>query len=718
MPGPLRATRSGTCEVPRFRATAQATYSRPARPDRVTTPVPGGPLACHPGLGSIGHGRREDRRASEPAQAGPAQSRPGSDASRRWTSGRSTSTASRGGTTRRGSSRSPRRTTPSPPSRSTRTAAWSSSTGARPRTSTSSTPSSPRAASTRPCAEEANALDDVAFARLIVDPNVPRAEVVRLAAGATPEKLARVVALLRPVELQMAISKMRVRRTPSNQAHVTNRLDDPLLLAADAATAVAYGFREVETTVPVNADAPSNALAVLIGSQVGAGGALTQCSIEEALELELGLQGAHDLRRDREPLRHREGLRRRRRHALVQGVPLLGLRLARAQDAGDERRRRGGADGRRRGPLDVQPRVALRRARPRDGRPGRAERRHRRRQRRRLRARRHARAARREPPRHAPRPRVVLGQRRAGQRVGHAPHRAHRAAVPRRLGLHLQRLRRDPALRQHVRPQQLQRRGPRRLPRAAARLGRGRRAAAGDRGRAARRARAGGARVPGRVPRAGAGGVPGRTHVERGRRGRRLQGRHAAGPAGRPGGVRRDHGAAARDPRRGPRPLGDRATRRRPGACSPWGAPGSPATTCRPRRSSTRSMRCLSKITDPNDYQGPAPATRCRRRAGSRSPRSARSGRAPTCWRGTPPARRGHGGAAAGPRLVERGAARPGVGPPRGVHRRLPRPRHQAVVHDVRAAGRRGAGAAHRRGRGARAARRASCACRPPSTSA
>jgi propanediol dehydratase large subunit len=140
-------------------------------------------------------------------------------------------------------------------------------------------------------AEEANAIDDVAFARLIVDPGVPRAEVVRLAAGATPERLARVVALLRPVELQMAVSKLRVRKTPSNQAHVCNRLDDPLLLAADAATAVAYGFREVETTVPVNADAPSNALAVLIGSQVGAGGALTQCSIEEALELELGLRG-------------------------------------------------------------------------------------------------------------------------------------------------------------------------------------------------------------------------------------------------------------------------------------------------------------------------------------------------------------------------------------------------------------------------------------------
>ena len=38
------------------------------------------------------------------------------------------------------------------------------------------------------------ALDDVAFARLFVDPGVPRAEVVRLVGGTTPAKLARVVA--------------------------------------------------------------------------------------------------------------------------------------------------------------------------------------------------------------------------------------------------------------------------------------------------------------------------------------------------------------------------------------------------------------------------------------------------------------------------------------------------------------------------------------------
>src|SRR5439155_1556056 len=89
----------------------------------------------------------------------------------------------------------------------------------------------------------------------------------------------------------MAMTKLRARRTPSNQAHVTNRLDDPLLLAADSATTAAFGFREVETTVPVLGDAPSNAVACLIGTAFGADGVLIQCSVEEALELELGMRG-------------------------------------------------------------------------------------------------------------------------------------------------------------------------------------------------------------------------------------------------------------------------------------------------------------------------------------------------------------------------------------------------------------------------------------------
>ena len=140
-------------------------------------------------------------------------------------------------------------------------------------------------------AEEAMRLPDTGFARLAASPDVSRAEVIRLAAGASPAKLARVLALLRPAELTMAMTKLRARRTPSNQAHVTNRLDDPLLLAADSATAAAFGFREIETTVPVLADAPSNAVACLVGAAVASQGVLIQCSVEEALELELGMRG-------------------------------------------------------------------------------------------------------------------------------------------------------------------------------------------------------------------------------------------------------------------------------------------------------------------------------------------------------------------------------------------------------------------------------------------
>ena len=139
-------------------------------------------------------------------------------------------------------------------------------------------------------AEEAMALETVEFARMVVDPAVPRAEVTRLTAGMTPAKIAATLALLTPVEILQAMQKMRVRRTPSIQAHVTNRVDHPLLIAADAAAAVAHGFRELETTVPVFRDAPSNALALLVGGQVAAAGALTQCSVEERTELELGMR--------------------------------------------------------------------------------------------------------------------------------------------------------------------------------------------------------------------------------------------------------------------------------------------------------------------------------------------------------------------------------------------------------------------------------------------
>jgi propanediol dehydratase large subunit len=140
-------------------------------------------------------------------------------------------------------------------------------------------------------APQAMALDSLAIARMLVDIQTPRSEVVRILSGLTPARLVEVVNHLNVVEMMMALAKMRARRTPSNQAHVTNRKENPALLAADAAEAVERGFSELETTVGVARYAPLNALAVLIGSQTGRGTALTQCAVEEALGLKLALAG-------------------------------------------------------------------------------------------------------------------------------------------------------------------------------------------------------------------------------------------------------------------------------------------------------------------------------------------------------------------------------------------------------------------------------------------
>ncbi len=140
-------------------------------------------------------------------------------------------------------------------------------------------------------ASEAAALGDSEIARMLVDVDVARAELVRLSRGLTPARLARVIAMLDPVELMFALKKLRARRAPANQAHVTNLKENPALLAADAAEAAARGFAEVETTVGVSRYAPLNALAILIGSQTGRPGVLTQCAVEERLNLRLAIQG-------------------------------------------------------------------------------------------------------------------------------------------------------------------------------------------------------------------------------------------------------------------------------------------------------------------------------------------------------------------------------------------------------------------------------------------
>ena len=139
--------------------------------------------------------------------------------------------------------------------------------------------------------EEAMAIPSETLAQMLVDMNVPRTELVRLAHGLTPAKLADVVSKLNALEIAFAYSKMRARKTPGNQAHVTNAKDDPLQLAADAAVAVAYGFDEVETTTRVARNAWSNAVACAVGAAVGRWGVLFQCSSEEAEELRIGMAG-------------------------------------------------------------------------------------------------------------------------------------------------------------------------------------------------------------------------------------------------------------------------------------------------------------------------------------------------------------------------------------------------------------------------------------------
>ena len=140
-------------------------------------------------------------------------------------------------------------------------------------------------------AEKAMAMDSAELARILGDIKVPREEVVALTRGLTPAKIVEVVDLLNVVEMMMAMQKMRPRKTPANQCHATNLRDNPVLIAADAAEASVRGFAEQETTVGVVRYAPFNALSLLIGSQTGRGGVLTQCALEEATELLLGMRG-------------------------------------------------------------------------------------------------------------------------------------------------------------------------------------------------------------------------------------------------------------------------------------------------------------------------------------------------------------------------------------------------------------------------------------------
>ncbi|MDT7594101.1 MAG: propanediol dehydratase large subunit, partial [Pseudonocardiales bacterium] len=140
-------------------------------------------------------------------------------------------------------------------------------------------------------AEASTALPSDLIARMLIDPGVSRSEVLAVTRGLTPAKILDVVKLMNVVEIMQGMQKMRARRTPANQAHSTSARDNPIQVAVDAAEGALRGFAELETTLGVVRYAPLVAIALQVGGQVGRGGVLTQCALEEATELELGMRG-------------------------------------------------------------------------------------------------------------------------------------------------------------------------------------------------------------------------------------------------------------------------------------------------------------------------------------------------------------------------------------------------------------------------------------------
>lgn len=118
-------------------------------------------------------------------------------------------------------------------------------------------------------AERSMSVPALDIARMIVDIHVSRKEILTLISGITPARMTEVINHLNVVELMMGMQKMRARKTPGNQAHITNLKDDPVQIAADAAEGALRGFAEEETTMGVARYAPLSSIALLIGSQAG-----------------------------------------------------------------------------------------------------------------------------------------------------------------------------------------------------------------------------------------------------------------------------------------------------------------------------------------------------------------------------------------------------------------------------------------------------------------
>ena len=70
-------------------------------------------------------------------------------------------------------------------------------------------------------AEASMAIPSLEIARKIVDIHVSRKEILEIVSGITPAKMVEVINYLNVVELMMGMQKMRARKVPGNQAHIT-----------------------------------------------------------------------------------------------------------------------------------------------------------------------------------------------------------------------------------------------------------------------------------------------------------------------------------------------------------------------------------------------------------------------------------------------------------------------------------------------------------------
>ena len=141
-------------------------------------------------------------------------------------------------------------------------------------------------------AEEAMAIETLAFARMLVDPAVPRDEIARLVRrhdAGQDRRHARAARAGRVLHARCrrcaCAARPRSRRT-SRTASTTRCCSQPTR-PRRSPSASASSRRPCRCC----ATRRLNALALLVGGQVAAAGALTQCSVEERTELELGMRG-------------------------------------------------------------------------------------------------------------------------------------------------------------------------------------------------------------------------------------------------------------------------------------------------------------------------------------------------------------------------------------------------------------------------------------------